>query len=166
MAPPVTTSPPPQLYFSPAGEAELRRLYDAAVADLPAPHTERFVQTPTFGQVHVLECGPPDAPPLVLWQGTACPGPFMLSAGFGFRALTERFRVIVPDVPLQCECDVGWRGHLPLSEGRRLVCGPGNYWSVHACMSRTPPHILAHCTHPLLPSCCIRLVQPAAAATQ
>ncbi|PRW44524.1 oxidoreductase [Chlorella sorokiniana] len=101
MASPAPTSPPPQLYFSPAGEAELWRHYDAAVATLPAPHTERYVQTASFGRVHVLECGPTDAPPLVLWHGTACPGPFMLSAGFGFRALTERFRVIVPDIPLQ-----------------------------------------------------------------
>lgn len=103
MAPPAPASPPPELYFSAAGEAELRRQYDAALAALPAPHTERYVQTATFGRVHVLECGPAGAQPLVLWHGTACPGPFMLSSGFGFGGLTKRFRVIIPDIPLQCE---------------------------------------------------------------
>lgn len=93
MASPAPAKAPPELYFSPEGEAALRRQYDDALAALPAPHTERFVQTAS-GRVHVLECGPVDAPPLVLWHGTACPGPFMLSAGFGFGGLTERFRVI------------------------------------------------------------------------
>lgn len=107
MASPPASARPPQLYYSAAGEAELQRLIDAALAALPAPHSERFVDTASHGRVHVLECGPAGAPPLVLWHGTASPGPLMLSPD-SFGPLAERFRVIVPDIPLQGRPLWGW----------------------------------------------------------
>lgn len=89
---------PPPLYYGPAGEAALARLYDREMSRLPLPCEQLSVDTPTFGRAHVLACGPADAPPAVLWHGTAAPGPFMLSS---MVQLAERFRVYVPDIPCQ-----------------------------------------------------------------
>lgn len=89
---------PPPLYESEEGEQELGAHYTAALAGLPFSHEERFVDTHTFGRVHVVAAGPPTAPPLVLWHGTAAPAPFALAA---FQPLTQHFRVYAPDIPCQ-----------------------------------------------------------------
>jgi hypothetical protein len=92
--------PPPPLYRSAAAEARFSLLYTQALQALPFPHEERLVQTPSFGSVHVTVCGPRGALPLLLWHGTAAPGPFMLPA---LEPLVERCRVFVPDIPCQGE---------------------------------------------------------------
>lgn len=90
--------PPPPLYYSPKGEAALAELYTEELSRLPLPYEQLSVDTPSFGRAHVLACGPRDAPPAVLWHGTASPGPFMLSA---MAPLAQRFRLFVPDLPCQ-----------------------------------------------------------------
>lgn len=94
-APPMP--PPPPLYTNTAGEAKLKQHYDATLASLPFPHEERWVDT-SFGRAHVVVCGAPDAPPLVLWHGTAAPAPFMLLA---VQPLLQHYRVFCPDIPCQ-----------------------------------------------------------------
>lgn len=96
-APPARPQPEP-LYRSAEGEVALRQLYDAALAALRVPHVERWVDTPSFGRAHVLVAGQERAPPLVLWHGTAAPGPLMLRA---LDPLEARFKVFCPDIPLQ-----------------------------------------------------------------
>lgn len=91
-------SRPPPLYRSPEGEAAIRQLYARGLDELPVPHETRLLETPSFGTAHVTIAGPAGAPPLVLWHGTATPGPHMLAA---FAGLAERFRVHVPDIPCQ-----------------------------------------------------------------
>lgn len=111
-ASPAKTAPP--LYASVAGEAALRRHYDAGLAALKFPHEERQLDTPSFGRAHVTVCGPLGAPPLLLWHGTASPAPFMLPT---VPELVERFRVYCPDIPCQgkwsagvkCLCGAMWR---------------------------------------------------------
>ena len=101
---------PPPLYHSAAGEQELRAHYDRTLAALPFPHEERFVETPSFGRVHVVVAGPPAGPPLVLWHGTATPAPFALGA---FAPLVDHFRVYAPDLPCQGGYPAGYlAGHL------------------------------------------------------
>lgn len=90
--------PAPPLYRSAAAEASIAQVYDAALQALPFAHEERIVETASFGSVHVTVCGPPEAPPLVLWHGTAAPGPYMLTS---MGPLVERLRIYVPDIPCQ-----------------------------------------------------------------
>lgn len=89
----------PSLCYSPAGEAEIRRLYDESLSGLPFSHEARLVDTAGFGMAHVITCGPPRAPPLVVWHGMAMPGPFLLHDIF--RPLAERYRLHLPDIPGQ-----------------------------------------------------------------
>lgn len=95
---------PAQLYASPAGEAALCSLYDATLAALPFQHEQLVVQTPSFGRVHVVVCGPADQPPLLLRCGAMAPAPFMLCAP-ALRPLIDRFRVYCPDLP----CHRAWQ---------------------------------------------------------
>ncbi|PSC73157.1 Diacylglycerol O-acyltransferase 2 isoform A [Micractinium conductrix] len=95
-AEPAPPAPPPELYSSAAGEAALRQLYVSTLIDLSFPE-ERLVPT-SFGTGSVVVCGPSDAPPLVVWHGTAAPAPDML---LEVPQLVERFRVYAPDIPCQ-----------------------------------------------------------------
>ncbi|KAL4457788.1 hypothetical protein ABPG75_012653 [Micractinium tetrahymenae] len=95
---------PAGLYASAAGEAALRQLYNSTAAALPLPHKERLVHTASFGRAHVLICGPPAAPPLMLWHGATTPAPFMLAAP-SLAPLVQRFRIHAPDIP----CHAGSR---------------------------------------------------------
>lgn len=92
---------PPPVYSSAAGEEAIRQLYAKALGALPFPHDQLLVDTPSFGTVHVVVCGDPSAPPLVLWHGTASPAPFAL---LSFQPLVARFRVYAPDLPCQGAC--------------------------------------------------------------
>ena len=56
------------LYKSPAGQAAVMALYDEALARWPVPCESRRVET-RHGATHVLACGDPAAPPLVLLHG-------------------------------------------------------------------------------------------------
>ncbi|KAL4451883.1 hypothetical protein ABPG75_007545 [Micractinium tetrahymenae] len=133
MAKPPARPQPKPLYSSAEGEAALRRLYDDTLAALPFQHEERWVDTPSFGRAHVLVAGPEGAPPLMLWHGTAAPGPLMLRA---FDPLVKRFRVYCPDIPLQAGSrsepavlDPASHGHgrwcVEVMEGLGLLGGAG-----------------------------------------
>jgi len=55
--------------FRGAGErAQFTAAYDAVMRDWPVPFTERTVDT-AFGQTHLVACGDPSAPPVVLLHG-------------------------------------------------------------------------------------------------
>lgn len=88
------------VYRSPSARAAVLTAYDAAVAAWPVAATSRFVET-SFGRTHVLECGPKDAPPLVLLHGG------------GGSAIDWRFNVA--DLAGACRCIlldiVGEPGH-------------------------------------------------------
>lgn len=101
MAAPDAAPPRPQprpMVTSAAGAAALKQLYDETLAALPLPHECRWVHT-SFGRTHVLVVGPANAPPVIVFHGTACPAPFML-AGMG-PELPQRCRVYIPDIPGQ-----------------------------------------------------------------
>jgi pimeloyl-ACP methyl ester carboxylesterase len=53
------------IYASPEVEARLMTLYDEAMASWPVPYENRYVET-EYGSMHVVVCGPEDAPPLLL----------------------------------------------------------------------------------------------------
>lgn len=96
-APPARPAPRPMV-TSAVGAAALAELYDATLAALPLPHEVVWVET-SFGRTHVLVVGPPEAPPCIMFHGTACPAPFMC-AGLG-PDLPQRCRIYMPDIPGQ-----------------------------------------------------------------
>ncbi len=57
------------IYKTEAGEREIRRRYEQALAGWPVPAERRQVPT-REGDTFVLVCGPDDAPPLVLLHGS------------------------------------------------------------------------------------------------
>lgn len=121
---------PQQLYSSPAGEAALHRLYAATLAALPFAHEERWVQTASFGRVHVVVCGPPAGLPLLLLAGATAPTPFMLCAP-SLRPLIERFRVYCPDLP--CHGESGLDGLCQAVRRRQRSTIPAMPAAVCAC---------------------------------
>lgn len=88
-------APPQSMYRSVDGEKAIRALYDQCLSALPFQHEERLVET-SFGTAHVVVCGPPDAPPLVMWHGMGLPAPFVLAL---FHSLIPQFRIYAPDMP-------------------------------------------------------------------
>ena len=70
------------IYKTEAGEREIRRRYEQALAGWPVPAERRQVPT-REGDTFVLVCGPDDAPPLVLLHGSgsnATKRPFSMTA--------------------------------------------------------------------------------------
>src|SRR5829696_3755969 len=59
---------PGSIYKSPEGEAEIRTLYDEALARL-GPDYESLIVGTRFGDTHVLALGPEDSPPAVFLLG-------------------------------------------------------------------------------------------------
>jgi pimeloyl-ACP methyl ester carboxylesterase len=57
-----------QLFRSAAGQALVHESYRAALDEWPVPHRERTIPT-RQGNTFVLECGPVDAPPVILLHG-------------------------------------------------------------------------------------------------
>ncbi|PRW44324.1 alpha beta hydrolase [Chlorella sorokiniana] len=86
-------------------------------------------QTASFGRVHVVVCGPPAGPPLLLRHGTTAPAPFMLCAP-SLGPLLDRFRVYCPDLP----CHAG-------SLSDPAVLDPSSHAHGHWCLevARTRP---------------------------
>lgn len=81
-----------------AGAATMAALYTEALKALPFPYECLWVET-SFDRTHVVVAGPADAPPVVVFHGTASPGPFQL-AGVGAE-LVKHCRLYVPDIPGQ-----------------------------------------------------------------
>jgi pimeloyl-ACP methyl ester carboxylesterase len=82
------------IYRSPEGEAEIRVLYDEALADL-GPGCESLVVGTRFGETHVLAVGPEDAPPVVFLPGGNFLNPTCLR---WFLPLARDHRLYAPDI--------------------------------------------------------------------
>lgn len=110
------------LYKTAEGRERLLALYDAAVGRLEVGVdgrvTRRWIDT-SFGATHVLDMGPADAPPLVVFQGGNFLNPLTLA---WLAPLTERYRLLAPDTV----------GHPGLSDERRLSPRDASYgrWAV------------------------------------
>ena len=87
-------STPESIYKTPEGEAEVRTLYDEALARLSLGYESLTVST-RLGDTHVLALGPEDAPPVVFLPGGNFLNPTCLS---WFLPLAERYRVYAPDI--------------------------------------------------------------------
>jgi hypothetical protein len=82
------------IYKTPEGEAEIRALYDEALAGLAVGHDSVTVGT-RLGETHVLALGPEGAPPVVFLPGGNALNPTCLK---WFLPLTERHRLYAPDI--------------------------------------------------------------------
>jgi pimeloyl-ACP methyl ester carboxylesterase len=82
------------IYKTPEGEAEIRALYDEALAGLVLGHDSLTVGT-RLGETHVLALGPEDAPPVVFLPGGNALNPTCLK---WFLPLAERHRLYAPDI--------------------------------------------------------------------
>ena len=82
------------IYKTPEGEAEIRALYDEALAGL-GPSYESLTVLTRLGETHVLALGPEDAPPAVFLPGGNFLNPTCLS---WFLPLAERHRLYAPDI--------------------------------------------------------------------
>ena len=81
------------IYKTPAGEAEMHAIYDRKLAKLNLPYKSTMLDT-SFGHTHVLQFGPPDAPPLVLLHGGNSINP--LNLGW-VKPLLSHYRIYAPD---------------------------------------------------------------------
>jgi len=81
------------IYKTPAGEAEMHAIYDQKLAKLNLPFESIMLDT-SFGHTHVLQFGPPEAPPLVLLHGGNSINPLNLA---WLKPLLSRYRVYAPD---------------------------------------------------------------------
>ena len=82
------------VFGSPEGRAEVERAYRSVLDLWPVPFVERDVPT-SFGVTHVIESGPPDAPPIVLLHA------YFATAASWYRtvgALSQQHRVLAVDV--------------------------------------------------------------------
>ena len=117
-------APVQEVYRNEAGRQQISSLYSRTLEALPFAHQELDVRTSSFGRVHVVVCGPPQAPPLMLWHGAAAPAPFMLT---DCKPLAERYRIYAPDLPCQgnrgltAQCTASSRAVLPCLRGFRCV---------------------------------------------
>lgn len=108
-----TIERPNRHYRSLAGYRDMMRWYEAMLRRLRAPHHAYTVQT-RFGETHILDAGPPDAPPLVLLHGINTNALVWLPQIDG---LSRDLRIIAPDVP-------GFAGR---SDPARIPYGGGHY---------------------------------------
>jgi pimeloyl-ACP methyl ester carboxylesterase len=81
------------IYRSTRGEAEVIALYEQKLASLAVETRSRMVET-RFGHTHVLEAGPPDAPPVMVLTGISTGAPRILE---WFHPLTRDYRLYAPD---------------------------------------------------------------------
>jgi pimeloyl-ACP methyl ester carboxylesterase len=87
-------STPESIYKTPEGEAEIRALYDEALAGLGLGYASLTVGT-RLGDTHVIALGPEDAPSVVFLPGGNTLNPTCL---MWFLPLAERHRLYTPDI--------------------------------------------------------------------
>jgi pimeloyl-ACP methyl ester carboxylesterase len=87
-------STPESIYKTPEGEAEIRALYDEALAGLGLSYESLTVGT-RLGDTHVIALGPEGAPPVVFLAGANALNPTCLK---WFLPLAERHRLYAPDI--------------------------------------------------------------------
>ena len=87
-------SAPESIYKTPEGEAEIRALYDEALAGLGLGYESLTVRT-RLGDTHILAVGPEDAPPAVFLPGGNFLNPTCLK---WFLPLAEAHRLYAPDI--------------------------------------------------------------------
>ena len=85
---------PKSIYKTPEGEAEIRTLYDEALAALGLSYESLTVGT-RLGDTHVLALGPEDSPPAVFLPGGNALNPTCLN---WFLPLAERHRLYALDI--------------------------------------------------------------------
>ena len=85
---------PESIYKTPEGEAEIRALYEEALAGLGLGYESLSVGT-RLGETHVLALGPEGAPPVVFLPGGNALNPTCLK---WFLPLAERHRLYAPDI--------------------------------------------------------------------
>ena len=91
----VTMEAPISPYTSGRERGRLMRIYDSKLKQWPVEYEERFVQT-SFGSVHLIVSGPPQAPPMLLLHGTGTAGWIWQP---NIAALSEHYRTYVVDLP-------------------------------------------------------------------
>lgn len=108
------------IYRSEDGREEIEALYERGVRRLSVDVDERRVPT-RYGDTHVLEAGPPDAPTVVAFHGGNTVNPLTLA---WFRGLADDYRLVAPDLI----------GHPGLSAQTRLDPASDEYaeWVVDA----------------------------------
>jgi hypothetical protein len=82
------------IYKTPEGEAEIRALYNEALAGLALGYESLSVRT-RLGDTHLLAVGPKGAPPVVFLPGGNALNPTCLK---WFVPLAERHRLYAPDI--------------------------------------------------------------------
>ena len=82
------------IYKRPEGEAEIRALYEEALAGLGLGYESLTIRT-RLGDIHVLTLGPEGAPPIVFLPGANALNPTCLK---WFLPLAERHRLHAPDI--------------------------------------------------------------------
>lgn len=80
-------------YKSEAAARRIRTCYRALLETVDRPVERRWVETPA-GVTHVLEVGPADAPPLVVFHGGNTINPVTLP---WFLPLADNYRILAPD---------------------------------------------------------------------
>src|SRR5215208_5263381 len=85
---------PESIYKTPEGEAEIRALYDEALAGLGLGYESLTVGT-RLGDTHVIALGPKGAPPVVFLPGGNALNPTCLK---WFLPLAEHMRLYAPDI--------------------------------------------------------------------
>jgi pimeloyl-ACP methyl ester carboxylesterase len=85
---------PESIYKTPEGEAEIRMLYDEALAGL-RPGYESLTVATRLGDTHVIALGAEGAPPAVFLPGNNALNPTCLK---WFLPLAERHRLYAPDI--------------------------------------------------------------------
>ncbi len=81
------------IYRSAEAQAGIADLYRRAREALPFATSSRMVAT-RFGETHLLEAGPPDGQPIVIFGGGNVVGPLTLG---WFAPLAQGFRLVSPD---------------------------------------------------------------------
>jgi len=85
---------PESIYKTPEGEAEIRMLYEGALAEL-GPGYESLTVPTRLGETHVIALGAEGAPPAVFLPGNNALNPTCLK---WFLPLAERHRLYAPDI--------------------------------------------------------------------